>query len=71
MMGRIGRLLVGGLALAASSLAPARDFAPQPYQIEAMRSLLSERRNRRGGNPAGTKLARKARQGRVGLATIR
>lgn len=68
MTGRLRTILAAGLAMAASSLPriePAYEPRPWP-NWKPGRGRYSGR-----GNPAGTKLARKARQGRIGLATIR
>jgi hypothetical protein len=70
MMGAIGRTLVAGLAMAASAL-PAQAVG----DLSTVRFIpdLGWTRTRSNGrhNPAGTKLARKAARGLVGLATIR
>ena len=64
-MNRIRTILASGLAMALSGLPPiAHSFDPSPYVG------WRERPSRRH-NPAGTKLARKARKGQVGKATIR
>lgn len=66
MMGRIRGVLVAGLAMAASAL-PAIEDVPTLRWSPASNRIRFPGRAR----PAGSKLARKAREGRVGISTIR
>ncbi len=66
--------MTGGLGFAGMPAAPAQDY-PSPFanpqaRGRAFRSRVA-RRVQSAGQPAGSKLARRARQGRAGLAVIR